>query len=553
MNSDDDNTMDEDFQQLGSDNELGFELSDYEEQPQAEADSEKKKSLKGYSVITQEELKRDIKNMANEVMDSLSVSNEEAILLLRYFNWEKEKLFDAWFADDSSKIAAAAGVFLLEDEPSSHLDEEKISCMICMDEFRMDECYGLPCAHLYCSTCWKEYIDNRFTTEQPEEFLHTRCPWPKCIAMCGNACYKKFLSQENFEKVEKSILASFVERKNRHWCPSPFCTNAIETVVADHRTPIECTCKFRFCFLCNDYGIGDHAPSDCEQVEKWLKKAAAESENVLWMQANTKKCPKCLSHIEKNGGCMHMSCNKCKHEFCWLCRSDWRKHASCNKNESAQNEDKQAVLAKNELEHYMHYYHRYEAHRAAMKIADEQRLKAGEKQDFIMDTFGEAVTNQDVKFIRGAAETLIRCRNLLQYSYVYAFYLSTAKVRKAEKDLFEHLQDGLEQQTNILSQKYEKDLSDIVDRKGKGILTFNSWKGEINNYINVCNKYMDNFVDGVVNKSLLTFEDDLSSDERYYYAQIQALEQMGLTRELTLPFLIKYEGNVDRVVATLFQ
>lgn len=66
--------------------------------------------------------------------------------------------------------------------------------------------------------------------------------------------------------------------------------------------------------------------------------------------------------------------------------------------------------------------------------------------------------------------------------------MSTAKVRKAEKDLFEHLQDGLEQQTNILSKKYERDLDDIVDRKGKGIMSYNAWKGEINNYINVCNK-----------------------------------------------------------------
>jgi len=63
-------------------------------------------------------------------------------------------------------------------------------------------------------------------------------------------------------------------------------------------------------------------PSDCEEVEEWLKKAADESENMNWLMANTKKypslpfpnsslliiplprCPKCRSHIEKNGGCM---------------------------------------------------------------------------------------------------------------------------------------------------------------------------------------------------------------------------------------------------------
>lgn len=52
---------------------------------------------------------------------------------------------------------------------------------------------------------------------------------------------------------------------------------------------------------------------------KWLQKCKDDSETANWISAHTKDCPKCQSAIEKNGGCNHMTCRKCRYEFCWVC------------------------------------------------------------------------------------------------------------------------------------------------------------------------------------------------------------------------------------------
>lgn len=34
---------------------------------------------------------------------------------------------------------------------------------------------------------------------------------------------------------------------------------------------------------------------------------------------NANKCPKCFTRVEKDSGCMHMTCLVCKYEWCWTC------------------------------------------------------------------------------------------------------------------------------------------------------------------------------------------------------------------------------------------
>jgi len=42
------------------------------------------------------------------------------------------------------------------------------------------------------------------------------------------------------------------------------------------------------------------------------------------------QCPRCQVCIEKNGGCNHMQCSKCKHDFCWMCLGGKQSMTSIN-------------------------------------------------------------------------------------------------------------------------------------------------------------------------------------------------------------------------------
>ena len=53
-----------------------------------------------------------------------------------------------------------------------------------------------------------------------------------------------------------------------------------------------------------------------------------DSEALL--NKNTKPCPNCTVPIEKAGGCMHMCCSSCNHDFFWTCSCKYPFHSdSC--------------------------------------------------------------------------------------------------------------------------------------------------------------------------------------------------------------------------------
>ena len=80
------------------------------------------------------------------------------------------------------------------------------------------------------------------------------------------------------------------------------------------------------------------------------------------MFISVQACPKCQSIIEKDGGCNHVECYRCKHEFCWMCLSNCKASHSmrCSRYEENPDLAKESSQARAEelLKKYLHYFRR---------------------------------------------------------------------------------------------------------------------------------------------------------------------------------------------------
>ncbi|KAI3911169.1 hypothetical protein MKW92_033378 [Papaver armeniacum] len=296
--------------------------------------------------------------------------------------------------------------------------------------------------------------------------LMMRCPEPSCPVAVGQDMVNEFVSDEDREKYSNYLYRSYVEdkRKMSKWCPGPGCECAIEFVAGSASYDVICGCGHRFCWNCVEDA---HRPVDCDTVHKWVMKNSAESENVTWILANSKSCPKCKRPIQKNEGCMHMVC-QCKFHFCWLCLGDWNDHGketggfyACNIYEKVRSggvydeEEKIKNKAKDYLDKYAFYYERFEenqksrlkAIKSLNKVQTEDLAKLRDKYD---------LPETELGYITDAWKQIIECRRVIKWTYAYGYYLPQTEFSK--KELFGYLQGLAESELERLHKCAEQEL-----------------------------------------------------------------------------------------------
>jgi len=331
------------------------------------------------------------------------------------------------------------------------------TCLVCWSEFDSEDLTRNICGHALCRGCWKGYV--AASVESGPSCLMLKCPASGCKCYVPKSIVFKNADSEDKRRWEAFEISSFVDdNPSLSWCPAPGCERIAECLVdldANDALDIKCQCGSSYCFKCHNEA---HRPVDCLTVMKWKIKNTAESENLNYILVNTKPCPQCRRPIEKNQGCMHMTCSQCRHEFCWLCSGAWGTHNettggfyACNRYEAARrggelDEDVQMKeTAKSLLERYTHYYERWAAHDRAHRKAIEDRgnVSTGDK-DSTVGKINESglFPELDLKFILAGWNQVVECRRILKYSYAYGYYHfeNPDPDRQAKKEFFEFLQ-----------------------------------------------------------------------------------------------------------------
>ncbi|CAD5224848.1 unnamed protein product [Bursaphelenchus xylophilus] len=330
-------------------------------------------------------------------------------------------------------------------------------CGVCCEQ--NESLSTLICGHPFCDECWIAYMR---TQVDDGNSIRIECMQQHCQLYCTEDFVAKIIpnTPDVRDKYERNCFREFIQSNPYlRFCPGVNC-QMISYCKSDKPHRCICTkCETSYCIKCGqDY----HAPATCDILKKWQVKCADDSETANYISAHTKDCPNCHACIEKNGGCNHMQCTKCKHHFCWMCFRDWKSHGSeyyeCSRyrENPAIAQEANHLKARRALEKYLHYFERFENHSKSLKMEEDLRNKIKAKID-------EKVANHegtwiDWQYLHDAASLLTKCRYTLQYTYPFAYYMDG----DPRKELFQYQQAQLEKEIEELSWKVER--AETTDR-----------------------------------------------------------------------------------------
>ena len=276
-------------------------------------------------------LKPGMGSVIRKVSEQIGLSEQEARLLLSFYEWRSERLLEAW-VDSSERVREVVGLSKLPDpppfKPAEWAGKSLIMCLSSLDEYPPQEFDACPCGHFFSKDSWKSCLEAAMT--DPIMAQLSRClNFPSCKELVRPRMFREYLSPEMFERWERFGVRRYAAScRHISQCPGEGCEYAVVrrdfTRVAED---VRCDGGHLFCFACGENG--GHSPATCASVELWKKRNLSEGDSAMWIVQNTKACPnpKCKRQIERSSGCNKVVCTHCQTAMCYACGLEYYKEA----------------------------------------------------------------------------------------------------------------------------------------------------------------------------------------------------------------------------------
>nr|XP_020477945.1 cullin-9 [Monopterus albus] len=397
--------------------------------------------------MTQEEVRQLMQRTVQQVSGTLSLDLDWAEHLLVHCKWNVDLLVQR-YADDPDALIMAAGLKCRNPQPPP---SPTSTCPVCLGPrtASSEPVPSLSCMHYCCRSCWQDYLTVRI---EQNLIMNCHCPITDCPAQPTSQFFLNILTdKDTIGKYESALLRGYVECcSNLTWCTNP---QGCDQILCKENMGSIGTCSkccWSSCFSCNFPEA--HYPASCSHMSQWMDDGgyyegmSMEAQSKHLAKLISKRCPSCQAQIEKNEGCLHMTCAKCNHGFCWRCLKPWKPTHKDYYNCSAM-----VSKAARQEKKFQDYNERCTFHHQAKDFAINLENK--------VSSINEALQMKSLTFVIDACKVLAQARKVLAYSCVYSYYNQETE----KMDVMEQQAEDLDLHTNALQILLEETLLQCTD------------------------------------------------------------------------------------------
>uniref|UniRef100_A0A8V5GJS1 Uncharacterized protein n=2 Tax=Melopsittacus undulatus TaxID=13146 RepID=A0A8V5GJS1_MELUD len=218
----------------------------------------------------------------------------------------------------------------------------RCECAVCGAAVAREQAQVLPaCQCWLCPECFRLHFRVGVRERRVRDLVCPSCARPDLrdpAAAAGYFCLldaqlRQCLDPATYELFTQKLTELELERDPQFlWCPQ--CSFGF--IFEAEQGPAQCPqCKHSCCPRCQRPWLPAHTSLSCAAFEAWLgssnHQGAPEAPSLeAFLQEHSIGCPRCGARFAlARGGCLHLQCSQCQHQFCSGCACPFHPRDSC--------------------------------------------------------------------------------------------------------------------------------------------------------------------------------------------------------------------------------